>query len=633
MAHQADGRLGGRAAGVLWAALVVAGGAWGAWGDDGATNPAAPDTVQLEARIAELIEQLGAPEYATRQRAQAELQRLQLDAFDALNEAQDSDDIEIAMSARYLVRTMQVTWASDDDPPAVRQQLQGYGDRPESDRRSQVDQLALLGGEQALRPLCRVARYEASEKLSKHTALLIMGLAVPPDAADLQEFSQSLLKYMGTSRRTAAHWLRAYVAVLQQDPAAADRWRALVDREQACLVDSSDQTSREITRDLLKWYADQLARWKKPDESRSVMRAMTGLLNNTPLEVLDAVDWFRDRQSWQIVTEIAAQFPETFRRSPLLLYRLADAYRHMGDQQQADKTAQQALEATPDELERHIEMAAHLEQDGLFDSAELEYRHVAKAINTEPLSAIRAKYYLAELLFDQHKSQAAGDVLKEVIDSVTGSQDLQMLVEEELGRELASTRSRMLFFYADHEAQQGHVARQRELLLEGYQHDPFDIELLIAMYQLPQADEAWRNETRARVNAALEDYRRQIRELHGGDNVPRAAAARGQFDRELALLNNNLAWLAANAGGDPDEAIRCSLESLRLFENHPTFLDTLARAYYAKGEFASAVKFQTQAVAAKPHSPTMRAQLELFQQALAERESAKIPGGGPPQPP
>ena len=32
-----------------------------------------------------------------------ELQRLRLDAFDALNEAQFSDDIEIAMSARYLV--------------------------------------------------------------------------------------------------------------------------------------------------------------------------------------------------------------------------------------------------------------------------------------------------------------------------------------------------------------------------------------------------------------------------------------------------------------------------------------------------------------------------------------------------
>ena len=58
----------------------------------------------LEARIAELIQQLGAPEYATRERAQVELQRLRLDAFDALNEAQFSDDIEIAMSARYLVQ-------------------------------------------------------------------------------------------------------------------------------------------------------------------------------------------------------------------------------------------------------------------------------------------------------------------------------------------------------------------------------------------------------------------------------------------------------------------------------------------------------------------------------------------------
>ena len=52
----------------------------------------------LDTRIAQLIQQLGAPEYATRQKARTELERLRLDAFDALNEAQFNDDIEVALT-------------------------------------------------------------------------------------------------------------------------------------------------------------------------------------------------------------------------------------------------------------------------------------------------------------------------------------------------------------------------------------------------------------------------------------------------------------------------------------------------------------------------------------------------------
>ena len=130
-----------------------------------------------------------------------------------------------------------------------------------------------------------------------------------------------------------------------------------MDQEQTRLVDSPDQTSREITRDLLKWFADQLTQRNQPDEALAVMRKMTSLLNSTPQEVLDAVDWFRERRSWAIVVEIASQFPETFKRSPLLLYRLAETYSQLGDRQKAEETAQQALGTTPDEPEKHLEMA------------------------------------------------------------------------------------------------------------------------------------------------------------------------------------------------------------------------------------------------------------------------------------
>ena len=170
----------------------------------------------LDSRIALLIEQLGSPEYATRERAQAELLRLRLDAFDALNEAQLSDDIEIALSARYLVNSMQVNWSSEDDSPDVKQLLRGYGDRPENERRNLIEQLSMLGAAQAVRPLCRLVRYEASEKLSKHAALLVMGLAVSDAEAAPRGLAATLRTMTGKSRRTASDWLRAYALLLDE---------------------------------------------------------------------------------------------------------------------------------------------------------------------------------------------------------------------------------------------------------------------------------------------------------------------------------------------------------------------------------------------------------------------------------
>jgi len=597
---------------------------------ESAAEPAGPAAAtDLETRIAELIRQLGAPEYATRERAQTELRRLRMDAFDALTAAQSNDDIEIAMSARYLVRSMQVTWVTDEDSQEVRQQLQGYGEQPEGERRTLIDQLASLGAEQALRPLCRLVRYEASEKLSKHAALLIMGYAVPADAEARRKFSDMLPARMGTSRRTAAGWLRAYAALLHQDPEALGRWHELVDREQLCMVDSPDQTSREITRDLLKWFADQLTRQQRPAEALAVMRKMTTLLNSTPQEILDAVDWFRQRGSWPIVVEIAAQFPETFQRSPLLLYRLAETYSQMGDQAKAQETAQQAFHAVPDESLKHLEMARFLERDGLFESAETEYRHVAAALDSDPLQALGARFWLSEMLHALGKDQAAGDLLKEIVAAVEGNDELRSQFESDLQRKLEPTKSRMCFFYAEHEARAGNSARQREWLLEGYKHDPTDVDLLIGMHRVAQPDADWTRDTAQRISTAADQYRRKIKQLEGQLETPRAADDRADVDTDYAEANNQLAWLLSNTGGDADEAIRCSLASLQLADNHPTFLDTLARCYYAKGDLATAVKLQSQAVGMRPHSPSMLAQLELFQKALQEQEAAKAPGGVP----
>lgn len=97
--------------------------------------------------------------------------------------------------------------------------------------------------------------------------------------------------------------------------------------------------------------------------------------------------------------------------------------------------------------------------------------------------------------------------------------------------------------------------------------------------------------------------------------------------RILAQMLNQYAWLVSNTVGDYQEALRASHRSLELMGERAGFLDTLARCYYALGDYATALKHQRRAVALEPHTGQIRRQLELFEQTVNEK------GPGTPQPP
>ena len=99
---------------------------------------------ELQRRLQKLIAQLGSDQYATREKAQGELEQIGLAAFDMLHAAQDHDDVEIALRARYLLRAMPIPWTSEQDPAEVRTILRGYSDQSESERSGRIDQLGAL---------------------------------------------------------------------------------------------------------------------------------------------------------------------------------------------------------------------------------------------------------------------------------------------------------------------------------------------------------------------------------------------------------------------------------------------------------------------------------------------------------
>jgi predicted Zn-dependent protease len=69
---------------------------------------------------------------------------------------------------------------------------------------------------------------------------------------------------------------------------------------------------------------------------------------------------------------------------------------------------------------------------------------------------------------------------------------------------------------------------------------------------------------------------------------------------------------------DPEEALEHASAAVEL-EPHPWYIDTLAEAYYAGGEYGLAIAIIKEAIAKKPEDPQYyRSQLEKFQKASGQ---------------
>ena len=127
-------------------AVALSGGLWLAHGGSAKAPPAGED------RVRQLIAELGAEQYTRREMAQQELQRLGVEAFDALLAAQHHDDIEIASRARYLLRSIPIRWTTDGDEADVKSLLRKYDEGGHEERQNRMEQLAALDDSPACRP-------------------------------------------------------------------------------------------------------------------------------------------------------------------------------------------------------------------------------------------------------------------------------------------------------------------------------------------------------------------------------------------------------------------------------------------------------------------------------------------------
>ncbi|QDV56365.1 Tetratricopeptide repeat protein [Rosistilla oblonga] len=600
---------------------------------------APPSDVELRAQVDRLIEQLGDPSYAKRIRARGELQRMGLMAFDALHAAQLNDDSEIAMAARYLVESLQVSWSTEDDSTDVRQILSEYGAQTEVERKSRMDRLAGLPQREGLAALCRLVRFETKLRLSRAAALLIMQQPTS-DSIELRRRNSAVIaESLGANSREASKWLTLYARDLANDEFNVSAWRALIESERSRVASQTTRSSDDLAvLELYRICAVRAMEHGLQAESLALATESLELVEARKQPLRNAVEWALDHQMWTIVLKLLQRDASDFKNDAWLSYAVAEALTETGDAAEGERWVSQALELAPlaplnedgsspmtadarqQATQRHMLVAMELVSRGRFDWAKREYQYVIDRSPIDTSSSADSRWKLAMILSEFEDYQPAAELLEPSVQRMMMDRDFRRIVQRELIYSFEDFESRMHYNAALGHQQAGENEQAAASLKSALAAAPLDGDILIAMYRFP-GDEKWKQETQRAIREALTEFERMIRE---GERQA-AGLNQQQLNRGISHYCNQYAWLAANTNGDLKRALAYSRRSLELMPKRASLTDTLSHCYYALGDYDAAVRTQREAVALEPHSPPIRRQLDFFiqkQQEHREKQNA-----------
>ncbi len=615
-------------------------------------GPASALRAQDQPDVAKLIEQLGADDYATRIRAQENLQRLGLRAIEALQVARYHPDSEIATTSRYLIDSLMGSWWTEQDPVQVRELLANYGGLTDSEKRERIDQLA--GTYASFAALARLTRYEPNETLSRYAAFALLRHDIGNDLSWRQRVGQDIAAIVGAHDRTGSQWLAAYAVDLQQDQVVLENWQSVIQSQrQAALTTADPEADRNALLELIRLAASRAAAGDQLAVAAALVGDNLDLVPPRTRDLLAAVDWLVANDLYPLVLDLHQSHPQRFAEHPLLLYGAAEATlagqplaapwqladddpqplneTQQAAQAQAEQLADQALAIDPlpagdsvarsprlieDIALRHREIGRDLESRGLFRWAEREYQQIVDSLPEDSVAAALARDSLANLYIEWDRHDLVVQTLQPLVERGEADQTYVKRLQVQLV-DFTRLKSHWLFHRGQHaittETPNSELVKQS--LFDAYQLDPDNIDILIAMYRY-EGDVYWRTEVRNKVRDKVSRLDKQIEQLEfqirQRDGFP-------DLNARLSNALNQYAWLVANTEGDQQQALSRSLRSLELTPDEPRNLDTCARCYFALGQYDDAVQTQQEALKWMPHSPPLKRQLEEF---LAAQEAS-----------
>lgn len=572
-----------------------------------------------------LIAELASPEFEARRIAQEQLQNLGLAAFDALLDAQFHADVEVAHRARFILRSMAIEWVKESDPKDVKLILRGYGKSDPIDRRSLIEALAQLEEQRGVAALCRLSNYEFDPVLSKYAALKIMQMDFSDSPSSREQVIRAIAIHGRPSGRPSSKWLDAYAKWLVAPKETLPVWKQLVEDEREQFESASPSTSREMAGLLTIWYADALRSQSQHEEATSALRQSLAYIEADERQVRDAAMELIERDAHGVVDELASRFTELFNNNPYLCYLHAESLQSRqlpagaaAPLEKIDALVNRAVELGGERYFVHKDLAQFLKARGQFAWWEKESRIVISQVPPLSDEDIDTRNDLAELLGELERFDEAIEVMKPIAEEFSKGTDGD--------RQADILMARYHLLRARSAAQKRQFAEQKTALKAAAEYNMEDSDVLIDMFRAQEADSSWKELTQNYINSASKKFEDKLKEYEGelGD-AQGNELFRMDTNTRIAFTDNQYAWLIANTTGDFDAALARSKQSLELRGPLSTYQDTLARCYYAKGDYANAVKYQRLAVKQEPHAPAMKRQLALFESALKNSSNKSTP--------
>jgi tetratricopeptide (TPR) repeat protein len=260
-----------------------------------------------------------------------------------------------------------------------------------------------------------------------------------------------------------------------------------------------------------------------------------------------------------------------------------------------------------------LAVVERLQERGLTEWSDRELRFIiAQSPVASPVS-VHARILLSDSLHDRLLDLEAGEMLKGLVDAMDADANVQHQVAQLLSpkdKKPNFLRAKMFYYLAAHAGSQNNPTEQRAQLNKAVELDHEELDVLIALYRLGEVDPTRRATLQGYIKEVVDDCRAAI------DEAPDEPAN-----------YNELAWLVANTEGDVDDAVRLSQKSVDIvratavtpadFRRVGQFLDTLGHCYFAKKDYATAVKCQSEAARLDPYSRAISRQLVTFRAALA----------------
>jgi tetratricopeptide (TPR) repeat protein len=423
---------------------------------------------------------------------------------------------------------------------------------------------------------------------------------------------------LGGSSRVAADWLRRYLVQLRDPAASVAYWQELINEEAAQLEQNAADTSAAIVTGLL-W---NLAELQRQLENRPAIFDVVDRMMGVDPDAVETISiqlltWINDHRLWDVLDKYLAKHQSQLEQSKRPLYYAAMARAKQGNSEQADQLAEKASQIDSQATLDSFLSAKDLEEHSQFGWAVREYR---RSIDDEKIAThegILARISLASLLHDYEHFQEAADAIEPLAKAVKNEGQVGQLYAELYryyrGRlnllEPKAIPAKLHFYRACVHHTEKDWKREQEELQLAIKADPSDADILIAMYRVPETDEAWRANVRQRIGELSQKLQQEIDEKPGDPNP-----------------YNQWAWLISNTEGDFQKAIRYSHRSLELIPAGSgksaggSFLDTLGRCYFAAGDVENAIKYQRQAIEKVDYMQVMHRQLGQFERALAEKK-------------